>query len=96
MRLWLITSPTYSYTEWVCAEGGPSYDVADFIAIEAPTRHDAKVRAVRAMTMDRTCEWVRDQRGDGLCPFAGLRIEAVTDPEELREWRRQVPMPKEG
>ena len=94
MRLWLIISPTYSYKEWVCAEGGPSYDVSDLVAIEAPTRHDAKVLGVRAMTEDSTCKWMQDQRGDGLCPFDGLRIEEVTDPEELREWRRQVPMPK--
>lgn len=89
MRRWLVITPEYSYTEIVCAEGGPTYTACDVIEIEAETRRDAIALGVMEMLKGgRTrgiigwydaYRWCLDQRADGLCPYTGVRAEEVDE-----------------
>lgn len=85
MKRWLVVTPEFSYTEYVCAEGGPTYTVCDVIEIEAENRRDAIALGVMEMLKggrqgkyDRY-QWCRDQRADGLCPYDGVRAEEVDE-----------------
>ena len=76
MKLWYVVTPMFSYTEWVCAEGGPTYDVADVIEVEAETARDAVKLGVKAMLADhRRFNYCHDARQDGVCPYTGVRAE---------------------
>jgi hypothetical protein len=73
MKRWWVVTPEFSYTEWVCELGGPTYDVCDAIEVEAETKRDALLLGVKAMTEDhRHYDWCREQRESGLSPYAGF------------------------
>jgi hypothetical protein len=77
MRRWWVVTPEFSYTDVIDPEiGGPTYDVRDVIEVEAETKRDALLLGVKAMISDRhRFEWCRDQRRDGLSPYAGVTVE---------------------
>lgn len=85
MKRWLVITPKYSYTEYVCAEGGPTYDVCDVIEIEAESKRDAIALGVREMLkggkqdFGNRYRWCRGQRIDGLSPYAGVWAEEVDE-----------------
>jgi len=83
MKRWLVVTPTFSYTEWVCAEGGPTYDTADVIEIEAETKRDAIKLGVREMLSGLHYSYCEDQRSDGLCPYTGVYAEPYDIGEAL-------------
>lgn len=83
MKLYHVVTPEYDYTEYVCAEGGPTYPVCDVIEIEAKTRRDAVALGVREMLRGgkqgryERFRWCLDQRLDGLSPYAGVKAYEV-------------------
>lgn len=60
---------SYSYGE----DAEPPEWTADCVSVEASTKREAKVLAVREMTK-QGMGWVEDQRGDRKSPFTGLRV----------------------
>lgn len=76
MKRWLVVTPQFSYTEWVCAEGGPSYDTCDVVEVEAETARDAVKLGVKLMLEDhRHFTYCHEQRQDGACPYTGVWAE---------------------
>lgn len=80
MTHWFVTSPTYPYHEVVLEDGsGPTYDVNDYAEIDAPTRREAIVAAVKEWLAERQDNWAHSRRSDGLNPFAGVKAVSVEE-----------------
>ena len=82
-----IVTPEYDVVIPVTDEGqGPVEMVADVVEIEAETARDAKALGVKLMLADRTRKnrWCKNQRRDGLSPYAGVKAIPVSD-DELKE-----------
>jgi len=77
-------TPEFPYQEIIDPElGGPWYDVCDVIEVEAETERDALLLGVHAMSEDhREYKWCRNQREEGLSPFAGVKVYPVPDDAE--------------
>jgi hypothetical protein len=86
MKPWIVVTPEYGYTEVIDPEiGGPTYDVADVIEVEADTRRDAIALGVKAMLSDhRHYAYCLDQRGSDLCPFTGVKA-FLNIPDDVRQ-----------
>lgn len=80
-NIYAITSREYSYIEWVCEDGGPTYNARDFCYVRAENKQKAKVNAVKAFRQ-MGAECVLEA---GVCPFTGMKVETVTDPEWLQD-----------
>lgn len=70
-RVYLVTSPQYDYTEWVCEYGGPTYSVSDFCEVLARSKREARRLAIRHPDMQA---WVDLARSDNKNPLAGLQV----------------------
>ena len=77
LQRFVVVTPEFPYTEWVCPEGGPTYDIRDVIEIEAETSRDAVILGVHQMlrSHDYSRGWCQSQRLDNLCPFEGVKAE---------------------
>lgn len=86
MKLWYVVTPEYGVVIPILDYGqGPVEYGCDVIEIEAETRRDAIALGVREMLRGgkgghgrgERYEWCRDQRSDGLSPYAGVKAELV-------------------
>lgn len=81
MKHYLVITPEYDYTEWVCEFGGPTYSECDAVEIEAENKRDAIALGVKYMLAHPTkFQYVHDQRSDNLSPYAG--VKAILPEEE--------------
>lgn len=96
---WYVITPECSRVDVVVAGQGPLEYWHDVVEVMAPTRREAIRKGVREMLADSArFTWVHDQRGDGMCPYTGVRAEAAVcahgrphfdmDTEGRIEWLR--------
>ena len=79
-KVYSVLSREYSYTEPVMDDGsGPTYDTRDFVFVTAPNKRIAKINGLKAFRKTRAAILDEDQ-----CPFAGMKVEEVTNAEELK------------
>lgn len=77
---WFVETPTYPYHEVVLEDGsGPTYDVADFLEIDAPTRREAISAAVKQWLAERWDNYCRTRVSDRLNPFKGIKAVSVAE-----------------
>lgn len=77
LTVWAVVTPPVPYKEWVCPEGGPTYDECDVIYVEAESKRDAVALGVKLMLSDYSYRYCRNQRDEGLCPYDGVYAEGV-------------------
>lgn len=73
---YIVYTPTYThyYSLWSLE---PPETVCDVVCVEASTKREAKVIAVREMRK-QGLDWVLDQQSDGASPFTGLKADLAT------------------
>jgi hypothetical protein len=86
-RVWWVTSPTYSYIEYVPGMEppcGPTYDTTDWVEVTAATRREAVTIAVKGWLAEKNRwseqNWCQQQRADNASPFTGVRAEPAECP----------------
>ena len=70
---WSITTPMYTTYGNILDLEPPDYG-CDWICVEADTKREAAVKAVKKFREMNT-EWMQDCRSDNASPFTGLKIE---------------------
>ena len=85
-RYWVV-SPEWEETCPILDDGtGPTESLCAAVLVEAATKREAKVLALRTPEFE---DWVKMQRSDGCNPFTGLKVkvdEACICPCEEWVW----------
>lgn len=79
---YVAVSPEFDYVEPVVCGTGPTYTECDVCLVEAHTKREAQIRAVK--------HWRKHGAGylDGAeNPFAGVRVEAKDAEDDIDDWR---------
>ena len=80
MPRYYVVTPQYGTTIPILDDGtGPEEYGADVIEVEAPNKRAAVTEGVKRMLAGSRKEfrWCRDQRSDGVNPFAGVKAIPV-------------------
>lgn len=70
---WSVTTPMYMTYGSMWDDEPPEYG-CDWICVEANTKREAKLIAVREWRKQNT-HWMQDCRSDNASPFTGLKVE---------------------
>ena len=80
-----VISPDMREVETILDDGGgPTYNFCYYVEVEARTKREAKIAAVKHSDFS---DWVDEQRGDRRSPFTGLRVEELRNGMTMGEFK---------
>ncbi len=95
MSHWEVWTPQYMTYVGSWSLGPPEYG-CDWVVVEAETKREAMVKAVRIWRAERT-DWMLDCASDQASPFTGLHAEVIFEGPTLEECEDPAtPEPVEG